>query len=103
MAGIARYHRLSAEIALIDALYHQDHLACSLLEWGVGGILAQVVEGFCGMTLRAVQAERGGKEAHGPHEFVYRNPFEHLDVFEHLVRDQRLFWSRGLAARQHNT
>ena len=104
MAGVASHLALPAEIALIEHVHHDDHLARGLLQRRVDGVGSQAVRGVRRMAIDAVQAGGRGKEAHGVHEFLDGNAFEQLDVLENVFRHLRLRpgRGRGLALRQRN-
>src|SRR5258706_402862 len=40
------------------------------------------------MAVDAIQIRGGGKESHRVHEFLDGNPFQHLDVLEHVLGHQ---------------
>ena len=89
--------RCPPKLAFIDGIYHHNHSARSSFERDVFGILCPTAEAFRDMAIRAIQTQRGGKEAHRLHELIHRNPFEHLDVLEDLFRHQGLLSCPSLA------
>src|SRR5437879_10891767 len=84
MAGIAGDGAHAAEILRVNRLHYEQHLARGLLDGRVFGILRGVAAAVLGVTIQAVQAQRGGDEAHRGHEFVHGNSSEYLDVFVYV-------------------
>ena len=99
VARVAGQGAPSPEAALINGVHHQNHGARSLFPRYVLGKFIPVFHALLNVAIDTIQPQRCGKEAHCVHEFADGNSLEHLDIFENLLRHQRVFRSGLLAAR----
>ena len=89
VAGPAGHHLASAKVCPVDGGDHVDHVARHPLPRSIRRPIDFVGAG-ADVTIRAIELKGRRHESHCLHEIVDRDSLEGLDVFENLVRHQRL-------------
>ena len=99
MAAPAGHHLPAVEVVAIDGGHHLDHPSSYQLSRIVGGPI-DFLGARAGMALGAVKTQSGAHDAHRSHEVVYGNSFEHLNIFEDLIRGRMFRIRAGMQAER---
>jgi hypothetical protein len=91
-----------AEAVAVDLLHHLHHPAGGLFSRGRIVLPFRVGASCPRMAVPAAHIQGSRKETHRPHEFVDGQTFQHLDVFEDVIRHLRFRGSLSLTLRENN-
>src|SRR5437870_3098547 len=103
MAGVATHPFRSSERTRIDCVHHRNHTPRNLYFWSLQRKCSDVANRLFHMAVRAAISQRGGKQAHHVHEFVYGDTFQNTDVFERFLSHLWAHRLCSLGASVHKT